>query len=134
MRFISCKARKLRAVRSLVLDSYFAAARSRRSRLEIKITILDAISQGNQRLAHIMYFAKLPPRMCGNIVRTMEQQGLIEILPPETGRKTKRYALTDRGKRALDSYMAIVKQLQLESFREEGTLTIVSEVMRTVKG
>jgi predicted transcriptional regulator len=109
----------------LVLDSYFAAARQRRSRLEIKITILDAISKGNQRLAHI---AKLPPRMCGSIVRTMEQQGLVEILPPEEGRKTKRYTLTDRGRRALDSYMAIVKQLQLESFNVEAGL-IAPEVV-----
>jgi predicted transcriptional regulator len=103
----------------LVLDSYFAAQRQRRSRLEIKITILEAISRGNQRLAHIMYYAKLPPRMCGSIVRNMEQQGLILILPPEEGRKTKRFALTDRGRRALDSYMVIVKQLQLESLQEE---------------
>jgi predicted transcriptional regulator len=101
-----------------VLDSYFTAARQRRSRLEIKITILDAILHGNQRLAHIMYFAKLPPRMCGSIVRTMEQQGLIVILPPEEGRKAKRYALTDRGKRALDSYVAITRQLQLESLEQ----------------
>ncbi|HXQ92413.1 MAG TPA: winged helix-turn-helix domain-containing protein [Nitrososphaerales archaeon] len=101
-----------------MLDSYFAAARQRRSRLEIKITILDAISRGNQRLAHIMYYAKLPPRMCGSIVRTMEQQGLVVILPPEEGRKAKRYALTERGKRALDSYLAIIKQLQLESLEE----------------
>lgn len=114
----------------LVLDSYFAAARQRRSRLEIKITILDAISKGNQRLAHIMYFAKLPPRMCGSIVRTMEQQGLVIILPPEEGRKTKRYALTDRGKRALDSYIAIIKQLQLdETFNQEEGLQIVPEVV-----
>jgi len=118
----------------LVLDSYFAAQRQRRSRLEIKITILEAISRGNQRLAHIMYFAKLPPRMCGSIVRTMEQQGLIEILPPEEGRKTKRYALTDRGKRALDSYMAIVKQLRLESFGEGESLELAPQVLNTVKG
>jgi predicted transcriptional regulator len=115
-------------LKSLVLDSYFAAARQRRSRLEIKITILDAISRGNQRLAHIMYYAKLPPRMCGSIVRTMEQQGLVVILPPEEGRKAKRYALTERGKRALDSYLAIIKQLQLESL-EEAPLTV--EVKKT---
>jgi predicted transcriptional regulator len=96
-------------------DLYFAAARQRRSRLELKITILKAISQGNQRLAHIMYYAKLPPRLCGGIVRTMEQQGLIEILPAEEGRKVKRYVLTERGKRALDSYVSIITQLQLDS-------------------
>jgi DNA-binding PadR family transcriptional regulator len=76
-----------------------------------------------------MYYAKLPPRMCGSIVRTMEQQGLVIILPPEEGRKTKRYALTDRGKRALDSYMAIVKQLQLdETFQEERAVQIIPEL------
>jgi len=96
-------------------DSYFAAARQRRSRLEIKITILRAISEGNQRLAHIMYFAKLPPRMCGSIVRTMEQQGLVEILVSEEARKVKRFVLTERGKRALSSYVSIITQLQLES-------------------
>ncbi|MFI5422204.1 MAG: winged helix-turn-helix domain-containing protein [Nitrososphaerales archaeon] len=96
-------------------DSYFAAARQRRSRLELKITILRAISQGNQRLAHIMYFSKLPPRLCGSIVRTMEQQGLVEILPSEDGKKVKRFALTERGKRALESYVSIITQLQLES-------------------
>jgi predicted transcriptional regulator len=117
----------------LVLDSYFAAQRQRRSRLEIKITILEAISRGNQRLAHIMYYAKLPPRMCGSIVRTMEQQGLILILPPESGRKTKRYALTDRGRRALDSYLVIVKQLQLESSRGEEEGQLVPQLQTPVK-
>jgi DNA-binding MarR family transcriptional regulator len=77
-----------------------------------------------------MYYAKLPPRICGSIVRTMEQQGLLEILPPEEGRKTKRYVLTARGQRALDSYMAIVTQLKLdETFQEEGRiLQILPEV------
>ncbi len=117
----------------MVLDSYFAAARQRRSRLEIKITILDAISHGNQRLAHIMYYAKLPPRMCGSIVRTMEQQGLVVILPPEEGRKTKRYALTERGIRALESYLAIVKQLQLESLQEENSGSLVLQTQSSVK-
>lgn len=132
MPFIRYRMREMRMSLSLVLDSYFAAARQRRSRLEIKITILEAISRGNQRLAHIMYYAKLPPRMCGSIVRTMEQQGLIEILPPEPNRKTKRYTLTDRGKRALDSYTAIIKQLKLESLQEEDT-AFASEVLTTVK-
>lgn len=68
--------------------------------------------------------------MCGSIVRLMEQQGLVEILPPEIGRKTKRYALTDRGKRALDSYIVIVKQLQLdETFHEEGISAIAPEAL-----
>ena len=80
-----------------------------------------------------MYYAKLPPRMCGSIVRTMEQQGLIVILPPEEGRKTKRYALTDRGRRALDSYMAIVKQLQLESLPEEEEGQLAPTVVSSAK-
>jgi DNA-binding PadR family transcriptional regulator len=63
----------------------------------------------------------------------MEQQGLIVILPPEEGRKTKRYALTDRGRRALDSYTAIVKQLQLESFREEAEGQLAPAVVSPVK-
>ena len=113
----------------MVLDSYFAAQRQRRSRLEIKITILEAVSRGNQRLAHIMYYAKLPPKMCGSIVRTMEQQGLIVILPPEEGRKTKRFALTDRGRRALDSYTAIIRQLQLESLPEEGEQQFAPQIL-----
>ncbi len=45
----------------------------------------------------------------------MEQQGLVEIRPPEVGKKIKRYALTDRGKRALESYVSIITQLQLDS-------------------
>ena len=59
----------------------------------------------------------------------MEQQGLVEILPPEEGRKTKRFTLTERGKRALDSYIAIVKQLQLdESFHQDKALIVNSEI------
>jgi predicted transcriptional regulator len=96
-----------------MLDSYFAADRQRRSRLEIKIIVMQAIAEGRQRQSHIMYYAKLPSRMCARIVRTMEQQGLIEAaVKQEGGRKVKRFALTERGKRSLDSYLVIMNALK----------------------
>ena len=100
-----------------MLDSYFAADRQRRSRLEIKIIIMQAILDGNHRLAHIMYYAKIPTRMCTSILKTMEQQGLVSTVVTQiedTGRKrVKCYDLTDRGKRALDSYLTIINALKL---------------------
>jgi len=104
------------------LDSYFEADRQRRSRLEIKIIVMQAISEGNHRLAHIMYYAKVPTRMCSSILRGMEQQGLVESVLTQQpqqhaesiskARLVKCYALTERGQRALDSYLVIMTALK----------------------
>jgi predicted transcriptional regulator len=96
-----------------MLDSYFAADRQRRSRLELKIIVMQAIAEGKQRQSHIMYYAKLPTRICASLIRNMEQQGLIEAgVTQEGGRKVKRFSLTERGKRALDSYLVIMNALK----------------------
>ncbi len=59
----------------------------------------------------------------------MEQQGLVDLTITQDGvsRKVKRYALTERGKRALDSYLTIFNALKApiipilrEEVRESG--------------
>ena len=137
-----------------LLDSYFAADRQRRSRLEIKIIVMQAIVEGNHRQNHIMYQARLPVRMCSSILRSMEQQGLVETVlfsqqqqsdeaegevsnstfSNKRKKNVKCYILTERGRRALDSYLTIVNALKapVERLQEKSPGVYVSEGQKSL--
>lgn len=93
-------------------ESYFAAISRRRSRLEVKISILRAISEGATRQTHIMYRSNLSWSFAHMFIRILEKQGLITTV---VVRGRKNFTLTDRGKRALEAYTAVTKELDLES-------------------
>lgn len=92
-------------------DSYFKAARIRRSDLELKIEILRAISNGANKQAHIIQKSNISWAMAQNFVRKLEKQGLIETRQLG-GRKT--FGITERGQRVLDSYLSMIKDLELD--------------------
>lgn len=92
-------------------DRYFEAVRTRRSELELKVEILRAISEGANKQAHIIQKSNISWSMAQNFIRRLETQGLVESRRMK-GRKY--LAITERGKRVLGSYVAMIKEFELE--------------------
>ena len=84
----------------------------RRSRLEVKISILRAINEGATRQTQIMYRSNLSWSFAHTFVRTLERQGLISTIVLKA---KKSFTLTERGKRALAAYTAVTTELDLDS-------------------
>ncbi len=97
-------------------ESYFEAASRRRSRLEVKISILKAINEGATRQTQIMYHSNLSWSFAHTFVRILERQGLISTIVLK-GKKS--FMLTERGKRALAAYTAVTTELDLGSLTAE---------------
>jgi predicted transcriptional regulator len=111
-------------------ESYFDAVTRRRSKLEVKISILQAISAGATRQTHIMYRSNLSWSFARIFIRTMEKQGLISTLVVK-GRKN--FILTDRGKRALAAYTSVTRELEMESLVLEEDVAIAVKPLPRVK-
>ncbi|MHB1867860.1 MAG: winged helix-turn-helix domain-containing protein [Nitrososphaerales archaeon] len=92
-------------------DKYFAAVRMRRSVLELKIEILQAIAEGASKQSHVIQKSNISWSMAQNFIRRLEMQGLIEAKRTK-GRKT--FAITERGTRVLNSYSSMIKGLELD--------------------
>lgn len=85
-------------------------AGSRRSRMEVKIDILRAISEGIGRPAHIMYRSNLSWSNMHELVNEMERRSLIRLV--ENGGK-RNYVLTEKGLRVLQNYNTLRSQLEM---------------------
>jgi len=83
----------------------------RRSVLELKIEILEAIAKGASKQAHVIQKSNISWSMAQNFIRRLEMQGLIEAKRTK-GRKT--FAITDRGRRVLHSYSSMIRGLELD--------------------
>ncbi len=95
-----------------MLESYFSAASRRRSRLEVKISILMAISEGATRQAEIMSHSNLSWSFAQTFIRILERQGLISTVMLKGKRN---FTLSERGKRALTAYTAVTTALDFDS-------------------
>ncbi len=93
-------------------ESYFAGVTRRRSRLEVKISILKAISEGATRQTQIMHHSNLSWSFARTFVRILERQGLISTVMLKGKRN---FILSERGKRALAAYTAVTTVLEAES-------------------
>ncbi|MDG6904753.1 MAG: hypothetical protein JRN20_03085 [Nitrososphaerota archaeon] len=92
-------------------EKYFEAVRMRRSVLELKVEILQAISDGASKQAHVIQKSNISWSMAQNFIRKLETQGLIEAKRIK-GRKT--FGITERGQRVLTSYSSMIKGLELD--------------------
>ena len=92
-------------------DKYFDAVRTRRSELELKVQILQAISEGANKQAHVIQKSNISWSMAQSFIKRLETQGLIESQRTK-GRKF--LAITERGKRVLNSYVSMIKEFELE--------------------
>ncbi len=77
--------------------------------MEVKIDILQAISEGAGRPTHIMYRSNLSWAVMRNFIKIMEEQGLVDSTVVE-GRKN--FVLTQKGSRVLETYSNVRKQLE----------------------
>jgi predicted transcriptional regulator len=77
--------------------------------MEVKIDILQAISEGAGRPTHIMYRSNLSWAVMRNFIKIMEEQGLVSSTVVE-GRKN--FVLTQKGSRVLETYSNVRKQLE----------------------
>lgn len=80
----------------------------RRSRMEVKIDILQAISDGSGRPTHIMYRSNLSWAVMRGVMKNLEQQGLVVVSDVE-GRRN--YILTEKGVKVLQTYRSVKNQL-----------------------
>lgn len=76
--------------------------------MEVKIDIMQAISEGAGRPTHIMYRSNLSWSVMQNFIHSMEIQGLV-VTKDSEGRKS--YVLTEKGQRVLQTYTSVRKQL-----------------------
>ena len=77
--------------------------------MEVKIDILQAISEGAGRPTHIMYRSNLSWAVMKSFIRILENQGLVSSKEIE-GRRN--YVLTEKGTRVLGTYENVRKQLE----------------------
>ncbi len=92
-------------------EEYFAAVRLRRSVLELKIEILRAIAEGATKQSQVIQRSNISWSMAQNFIKRLESQGLIES-KRTGGRKT--FDITERGKRVLNSYLSMIRELELD--------------------
>jgi predicted transcriptional regulator len=93
----------------------------RRSVLELKIEILRAISEGASKQSHIVQKSNISWSMAQNFIRRLEMQGLIETKRLK-GRKS--FAISERGTRVLNSYLSMIRGLELDVPAESIAATV----------
>jgi len=77
----------------------------RRSRLEIILIILEAISNGVEKPTRIMYAANMSWAPVQRILSRMVEQGLIlESIKTENRQSRKRYQITGKGEKILEYF------------------------------
>ncbi|MHB2037115.1 MAG: winged helix-turn-helix domain-containing protein [Nitrososphaerales archaeon] len=81
----------------------------RRSKMEVKIDIMQAIADGSGRPTHIMYRSNLSWAVMRSVMKVLEQQGLV-ISKEIEGRRS--YVLTDKGSRVLHTYRSVKNQFE----------------------
>lgn len=77
--------------------------------MEVKIDILQAISEGAGRPTHIMYRSNLSWAVMRSFIKALERQALVTSKEIE-GRKN--YVLTQKGARVLETYESVRRQLE----------------------
>jgi predicted transcriptional regulator len=83
------------------------ASRSRRSNMEVKIDVLQAIFEGVGRPTHIMNRTNLSWATCRSFIKSLEELGLVSGSDVK-GRKD--YALTEKGGRVVETYANLTAQ------------------------
>ena len=81
----------------------------RRSKMEVKIDIMQAIADGSGRPTHIMYRSNLSWAVMRSVMKALEHQGLVISREIEGHRS---YVLTDKGSRVLQTYRSVKNQLE----------------------
>jgi len=87
----------------------------RRSNLEIRLLILEAIRDGIDKPTRIMYAANLSWNPTKSILSKLAEQDLIEEIVRTKSKKSRRkYAITDKGVTVLNYFKEAKKILPIE--------------------
>lgn len=93
-----------------------ASLKSRRSRLELLITVLQAIKSGKAKPTRIMYEANLSWTLLKDVLSSLETQDLVEgIDASESGdkRTSKIYKITEKGEHLIKYFHNAEQLLKL---------------------
>ena len=89
---------------------------TRRSRLEIMLTILKAVKEGVEKPTNIMYTANLSYVPTQRILQSLERQGLLnKRYETVIGRSMKRYEITEKGHNALTYFEKAGELVDIEA-------------------
>ena len=87
----------------------------RRSKLEIRLRILDAVRSGVEKPTRIMYAANLSWKPTQRILSHLIEQGLVdEVRNPESAKSRRRYTITEKGIAVLDYFDKAKELLPIE--------------------
>jgi predicted transcriptional regulator len=87
----------------------------RRTRLEIRLRILEAVRNGVEKPTRIMYAANLSWKPTQRTLSHLIEQGLVvEVRNPESAKSRRRYKITDKGIAVLDYFDEAKELLTIE--------------------
>ena len=87
----------------------------RRSRLEIRLSILSAVRDGVDKPTRIMHAANLSWKPTQRVLGQLLEQGLIsEVAGDDSGRSRRKYVITDKGVAVLRYFEDAKKLLPIE--------------------
>ena len=87
----------------------------RRSKLEIRLKILDAVRNGVEKPTRIMYAANLSWKPTQRILSHLTEQGLVaEVSDTESVKSRRKYRITEKGIAVLDYFDEAKKLLPIE--------------------
>ncbi|MGD2142422.1 MAG: winged helix-turn-helix domain-containing protein [Candidatus Bathyarchaeota archaeon] len=93
----------------------------RRSKLEIRLKILAAVSNGIQKPTRIMYAANMSWKPVQRILSHLVEQGLLtEEMNMESKQSKRLYCITEKGRMVLDYFEKAKDMIPLEGVYAEG--------------
>lgn len=87
---------------------------TRRSKLEIMLTVLRAVDEGETKPTKIMYASNMSWNLTQRVFSDLVKQGLLEVREnPGSKRSTRRYVITEKGKNVLRYFEGAKALLQI---------------------
>ena len=89
-------------------------ATTRRSKLEILLTVLRAVNNGETKPTKIMYASNMSWNLTQRVFADLVRQGLLEVKEnPKSRRSTRRYMITEKGSNVLNYFEGAKALLQI---------------------
>ena len=89
-------------------------ATTRRSKLEIMLTVLRAVNDGETKPTKIMYASNMSWNLTQRVFADLVRQGLLDVREnPASRRSTRRYVITEKGSNVLRYFEGAKALLQI---------------------
>jgi predicted transcriptional regulator len=86
----------------------------RRSKLEIMLTVLRAVNDGETKPTKIMYASNMSWNLTQRVFADLVRQGLLDVMEnPASRRSTRRYVITEKGSNVLRYFEGAKALLQI---------------------